>query len=172
MRALTLTQPYAGLVAAGVKPLENRTRNIIRDEDLGKPFAIHASREIDMGVYEMIRKIAPDLMAGVVYEKLWYRLSRLTQAIIGVATFERRISPAIRPGLGRCASDDLPPDEQRWYFGKIAYTIRDAQPFLHHEPDAPYPILDPVTCRGFQGFWTLSPQLEATVISRMKPRTP
>lgn len=46
MRALTLTltQPWAGLVASGIKLVENRTRSMIRREDFGRPFALHASR--------------------------------------------------------------------------------------------------------------------------------
>jgi hypothetical protein len=46
MRALTLTQPWAGLVASGIKRIENRSRHMIKREDFGKPFAIHAGDAI------------------------------------------------------------------------------------------------------------------------------
>lgn len=58
MRALTLTQPWAGLVASGIKLVENRPRKIIAQDDFGKRFAIHASREIDESVYARIYEIA------------------------------------------------------------------------------------------------------------------
>lgn len=63
MRALTLTNPWAGLVASGIKLVENRQRPMIAKAHFGSPFAIHASREIDESVYHRIAELAPELAA-------------------------------------------------------------------------------------------------------------
>ena len=47
-RALTLTQPWGGLIVSGVKRIENRPWKPAAHM-LGRRFAIHASREIDLG---------------------------------------------------------------------------------------------------------------------------
>src|SRR5262249_31116617 len=98
VRALTLTQPWCGLVASGIKLVENRPRSMIGREDFGVSFALHASREIDAQTYERIAEIAPDLLqisrnidggCDHFYSGAWYRLSRITSAVIAVATVER-----------------------------------------------------------------------------------
>ena len=91
MRALTLTQPWAGLVASGIKLVENRPRLMIKRDDFGKPFAIHASREIDQRVYARIHEIAPELVPYGQTKAAWAALSRITSAVIGTAIVERAV---------------------------------------------------------------------------------
>lgn len=155
MRALTLTQPWAGLVASGIKLVENRSRSIIKREDFGKPFAIHASREIDEHVYRRIREIAPDLHLDeeLTEEQLpaWYRLSRITSAVISVGTIDTVVGVG-GAGIYSPLSNHLPRDQGRWYFGPIGYVLRDVRA-----------LATPVPCRGSLGFWTLPPGVELAV---------
>lgn len=163
MRALTLTQPWCGLVASGIKLVENRPRSMIRREDFGFPFALHASREIDEGTYSTIIGIAPELydqnVDGSIAE--WHRLSRITSAVIAVATIDRVVvqwrdgSVVDAHGVNGGPVVDLG-DQRRWFFGPIGYVLRDVRA-----------LATPVPCRGWQGFWTLPPELEARVVSQL-----
>jgi len=171
MRALTLTQPWAGLVASGIKLVENRPRPMIKREDFGKPFAIHASREIDESVYDRIAEIAPDILKierrgestirTVPCFRDWYRFSRDTSAVIAVATISDVVTthngwPAHDLGDGRKLTVTLG-DQGRWYFGPVGYLLRDV-----------HALADPVPCRGWQGFWTLPDDIEARVLDQLK----
>jgi hypothetical protein len=159
MRALTLTQPWAGLVASGIKLVENRPRQMIKREDFGVPFALHASREIDKDVYISIHEIAPELYDYESDGKTmsnWRRLSRITSAVIAVVTIDRVVgqwqdgSPSIfdgDPGLG---------DQRRWFFGPVGYVLRDVRA-----------LATPVLCRGWQGFWTLTDDLDRAVTAQI-----
>ena len=167
MRALTLTQPYAGLVASGIKLVENRPRSIIKREDFGEPFAIHASREIDESVYARIIEIAPWLSWTEVNREhaAWWPLSRITTAIIGVATIEAVVVHFTRTDGSAYAVDvatgtvrDLG-DQRRWFHGPIGYVLRDVRA-----------LVTPIPCRGFQGFWTLTDDVSAKVRAQLQPR--
>src|SRR5688572_8610213 len=129
MRALTLTQPWAGLVASGIKLVENRPRSMIKGEDFGKPFAIHASRVIDESVYARIMDIDHDnaitkldysdgmIVQVIPIDARWYKLSRITSAVIGVATLVDAMyiggcnEAAIARAVERAG---LPPNQLRW----------------------------------------------------------
>jgi hypothetical protein len=160
MRALTLTQPWCGLVASGVKRIENRPRSIIRREDFGRPFALHASREINEEIYLDIGRISPRLMGGP--DVPWRRLSRCTSAVIGVATVERAVTRAGHDPREKTIVDinggsvvDLG-DQECWFFGPIGYVLRDIRA-----------LPSPVPCRGWQGFWGLLPAVEAQVAEQI-----
>lgn len=168
MRALTLTQPWAGLVASGIKLVENRPRPIVKREDFGKSFAIHASREIDEDVYAQLRENAPDVCpaafstfdpdAIIPASMLWYRLSRITSAVIAVATIDRVLDPAAH-GVDPDSDDARAPlaaDQRRWFFGPIGYVLRDV-----------IALPTPVPCRGWQGFWTLNGDTTAKVNAQL-----
>lgn len=151
MRALTLTQPWCGLVASGIKRIENRPRSMIKPEDFGEPFALHASREIDESVYDRIRQIAPALFDGSAFDDAgeydgapWYRLTRITSAVIAVATIDNVVDPSGRLD-GVHEISQLHPDQRRWFFGPIGYVLRDVRA-----------LATPVPCRGWQGFWHLT----------------
>lgn len=152
MRALTLTQAWAGIVAAGLKLVENRDRPIIKREDFGKPFALHASREIKPEIYERIYQLAPELRPRSATKKevaRWYQLSRITSAVIAVATIDRVVDDydALDADLGA---------QRRWYFGPIGYVLRDVRA-----------LPTPVPCRGHLGFWTLPRDVEARVVTQL-----
>ena len=152
MRALTLTQPWAGLVAAGIKRVENRPRAMIKREDFGKPFAIHASREIDVDVYERIAELAPELRQMTIdrspkQEEPWYQLSRITSAVIAIATVADAmyIGGCNDAAITRACERAGIPEQRRWTFGPTVYVLRDV-----------CALATPVPCRGRQGFWTLA----------------
>ncbi len=160
MRALTLTQPWCGLVASGSKLVENRPRRMIKREDFGKPFALHASREIDGNVlHGQLRELAPELFDGDLWEMAWYKLARLTSAVIAVATIDSVIDPLAHGILPD--SDDaraaLPPDQRRWFFGPVGYVLRDVRA-----------LAAPVPCRGQLGFWTLPDDIAARVEEQLR----
>ena len=161
MRALTMTQPWCGLVAAGLKLVENRPRPIIKRADFGKPFALHASREVDEAVYARIHDIDPDLRVLSIdrhpkQEETWYRLSRITSAVIAVATVDYEIRSDAQ--YGYVGPVDVPPlgDQCRWFFGPVGYVLRDVRA-----------LATPVPCRGWQGFWALPPDVETQVRAQL-----
>lgn len=148
MRALTLTQPWAGLVASGIKRVENRPRRMINPRDFGKRFAIHASREIDTSTFDRIYDLAPELhhdLADTREKAHWHQLARVTSAIIGVATLDKAIASSMEARL-------LGDAQARWYFGPIGYVLRDV-----------VALAEPVPCRGWQGFWCVAEEHEAAV---------
>jgi hypothetical protein len=70
------------------------------------------------------------------------------RAVIAVATIGRSVDDyALDTELGA---------QRRWYFWPIGYVLRD----LHALPA-------PVACRGWQGFWTLSPDIKARVVAQL-----
>ncbi len=157
MRAMTITQPWAGLIAASVKLIENRPRSIVKREDFGKPFAIHASREIDESTYGRIWTIAPDLWEGYFADEIpidtpWYKLSRLTSAVIAVATIDRIVFDEAGKVGGTDERDIDLGDQRRWFFGPIGYVLRDIRA-----------LATPVPCKGALGFWTLPADVAAKV---------
>lgn len=164
MRALTLTQPWAGLVASGIKLVENRPRHMIKRDAVGTRFAIHASREVDADVYVRIRELAPELFRGPDNAEIrsdlpWYPLSRITSAVIAVATLDHIMDPWAC-GIGTAepgAVAHLPVDQRRWFFGAIGYVLRDVRA-----------LAKPVPCRGWQGFWTLTPALAELVEDQIR----
>jgi hypothetical protein len=162
MRAITVTQPWAGLIAAGVKLVENRPRPIVKREDFGQPFAIHASRVIDESVYASIRRIAPDIASDAAHDLIfgagptWYRLSRITSAVIAVATIDRLVTEETIPPSFRKPELMLDPSQHRWFFGPIGYVLRDVRA-----------LATPVPCRGWQGFWTLPDDVAARVEAQL-----
>lgn len=120
MRAITLTQPWAGLVAAGLKLIENRGRAMINPRNFGEPIALHASREFKPEIYQRIDQIWPrcglymgdndatcpqltcqrrvghgglcDNHHGEDDDQDWLRLSRMTKAILATVVIERAVT--------------------------------------------------------------------------------
>lgn len=157
MRALTVTPPWTGPVAAGLKPIENRPQPIIKRADFGQRFALHAGREVDEPVYDRIRQIAPELWAPWTAGRwiledettwpAWYRLSRITSAVIATARITRCV---VLQDNGVDARDmhtgelvDLG-EHRRWFFGLYGYLLADVQV-----------LAKPVPMRGWQGFWRI-----------------
>jgi hypothetical protein len=166
MRALTGYPLWFGLIAAGLKPDENRDRRIVRRLDYGVPFAVHngaQQRRVEHDkTWLQIAQRAPDLVAGWRREEpatwpAWYRLSRITGAVIAVATIERRA--VIHDGwLYDADTHDklFPAAERRFAFGPVIYMLRDVRA-----------LATPVRCPGKLGFWTLPPDVERAVTEQI-----
>ena len=157
MRALTLIQPWGGLVAASVKLVENRPRSMIRREDFGVPFAVHAGVKLDPAVYDRIKEIEPTLFIGA-DQQPWYRLSRITRAVIAVATVH---DVGFIDGWSRASIEDLcaargMPEQARWMFGPVVYLLRDIRA-----------LPTPVPCPGRQPFWRLPGSVERAVTKQL-----
>jgi hypothetical protein len=158
IRALTLTQPWAGLVASGVKLVENRSRRAPKPM-IGQRFAIHASREIDRNIYERIFAIAPELNEGGDEQGApWFVRSQITSALIAIVTLDSCLDPiacGIDPDSDE-ASAPLDPDQRRWFFGPYGYVLRDVRPLAR-----------PVPCKGMLGFWTVPSDVERLVMEQI-----
>lgn len=156
MRALSLTQPWLGLVAAGVKTVENRSRPMIKREDFGKPFALHATRQVDQGVYAMIGRAFPELLSEP--EQPWCRLSRITSAVVATAVIEEAwyIGGCSREYIAEMCAKRGRADQARWTFGPTVYVLRDI-----------VALADPVKCPGARAFWYLPADVEERVVAQM-----
>ena len=162
MRALTLTQPWAGLVAAGIKLVENRSRPMIKKEDFGKPFALHASRFVNTSVINRAIELDPNLAPRGPYglaDARWYKLGHIRSSVLAVAT----IRDAMHIG-GNSTETTLRmlerlgiPEQLPWTFGPTVYVL--AGP--------PLVLPEPVPCRGRQGFWTLPADVAARVEAQL-----
>lgn len=196
MRALTLTQPWAGLVASGIKLVENRPRSMIKREDFGKRFAIHASREIDDRVFERIEEIAPDLVTIArnldggrdrFIREDWFPLSQITSAVIAVATlhdvvFDRRCGATGIDDDGHCKRcglmlvEDDEPQCPSGFFGAGDMLLSEMPPDQRRWFFGPvgYVLRDvialptAVPCRGWQGFWSLPDDVRAKVEEQLR----
>lgn len=162
MRAITLTQPWAGLVMSGIKLVENRPRPIIKNAEIveavgrGVPMriAIHASREIDESVYARVYELAPELGLVSKHRDLgsnlhmgdWYRLSRVKSAILGTieVTGALYIGGCDQAAIMQVLERVNMVDQLRFTFGPTVYTL--ARPSL---------LKSPVPCKGKLGFWKL-----------------
>lgn len=162
MRALTLTQPWCGLVSCGLKLVENRGRPLIRTQDFGEPFALHASREVDDRVLDTIFRVAPELRSASPGSR-WREVSRVTSAVLSVAVVERAVTWRGGDPRSRYVVDyhtgelvDLG-GSARWLFGRIGYVLRCVPALLPR----------PVRCPGRQGFWTLPPYASMQVQAQL-----
>jgi hypothetical protein len=172
MRALTGYPLWFGLIAAGLKPDENRDRSLVRREDYGIPFAIHngatQAPKKHHATWSKIAQIAPDLIDGWRCDDPdtwpeWYRLSHSTKAVIAVATIERRAHIARRTGDSEAWLYDVdtlericPAAQRRFAFGPVIYMLRD----VHR-------LATPVSCPGKLGFWTLPDDIERAVTAQL-----
>jgi len=143
-KALTLTQPWCGLVASGIKTVENRPRAMIRREDFHKPFALHASRENSKEEMRRIIECAPDICADLTLP--WFRLAAITSAIIGVATIREALYiGGNSPETTRAMLEKIGIlDQERFVFGPTVYVLDDIRA-----------LSEPIPCRGWQAFWTV-----------------
>ena len=73
MKAISLWQPWASLIACGVKPYETRSWAPPR-ELIGQPIAIHAAKKIDKGAAEF----AEELMYGQYGQEIADKLDAVT----------------------------------------------------------------------------------------------
>lgn len=160
MRAVSITNPWTGVMAVGLKRIENRSTPLINPREFGKPLALHATRVIDEDAYAAIYRIAPELN-GTYGIAPWSKLSRIISAVIAIATPVRLIrAVSWDSDTERYVYDpvDLEAigDQRRWLFGRYGYVFEDAQV-----------LATPVPSRGWQGCWTLQGDDEQKVSEQL-----
>lgn len=166
MRAISLTQPWCGLMAAGIKLIENRSQPIIAERDFGEPFGLHATRAIDNRVYQRIYEIAPETWPpapAILSEQRWHQLSQITSAILATAVIDRVVKAVDYDDISDRYIYDvrdlegIGPEQRRFMFGRFCYVFRPS----------PVVLPAPVHCRGFQSFWKMDGETERAVRSQL-----
>jgi hypothetical protein len=170
LRALTLTQPWCGLVASGIKLIENRPREVIGKAMIGQRIALHASRVIDKAVWARIAELGPELVTATHGGALpdppfpWTELASVTSAIIGTAVVAKVYAGSWDEATIAEHRDVLAEtiagitgrrDQLRWFFGPVAYVLRDVRA-----------LAVPVSCKGALGLWRVPAELAAQVTGR------
>lgn len=126
MRALTIRQPWASLIAAGRKRVENRVWS--PDWMVGRTFAIHAGAARLRNEFDAAHRIH----AGV-YARGFEDLGELPfAAILGTAVLDRIVHDR----------RELDSTEWEWFFGPYGLVLRDIRPLVR-----------PVPCPGALMFW-------------------
>lgn len=133
IKALTLHRPWAWLIAAGHKPLENRSWAPPASM-VGQRMAIHAGQEIDKD--------------GALFVQQEFRLELPADAwqtgVVALATIDRLFTDSAKlPTEPLC--------ESPWYSGKVAWVLRDVV------------RIPAVESSGMQGLWSLSEDVAKTV---------
>lgn len=170
MRALTLTQPWATLVAQGAKRIETRSWTT----DYRGPLAIHAAK--GLGPVEGISGLDTLCAASPFYDALWpiigveehlYDVQRLPRgAIVAVAELVDC----------RCTGDDvreygahLPEYDQIWMLTDQERAFGDYSPGRYAWLLADVRRLPtPVPCRGALGLWDVPANIEAQLLTQLE----
>lgn len=155
MRILTVRQPYAGLIAAGVKPVENRPQNIAGD--YRGPVAIHSAKTLaDIDWSDSPRTW------GALYEAVGFRTkSDARGSIIGVVDLvgvHYSKDSLVRPGKPVCFDKRTPighlcsPWAQYGQFGIYHLALAN-----------PRPLPEPIPYKGALGLRELPAEVEALI---------
>lgn len=136
MKALSLWQPWAWAMTEPMPPARKDVENRTwpcPPALIGQRFAIHAAKRWD------------DSGARFIVQNGLRPPSKHTitlGAIVALATVDRVVTEHAA----------LPVEQQRWFFGPYGYVLRDLAV-----------LREPVPCRGFQMFWTVPPDVLATI---------
>lgn len=145
LRALTVWQPFACLLARGTKSVENRTW-APRASELrpGDYLAIHAGTKRDEDSWYFAHAVIEDMKRAryVPPKTPWPTNMRSAPygAIIGVAVLDE-----VR---------DTPRGDDPWWCGPVGWYLRDPVPF------------EAVECNGAQGLWFVKGEVLDTVRAR------
>jgi hypothetical protein len=146
MRALTIYRPWAGLIAAGIKLVENRTWQPPLDL-IGDRLAIHAGKLWDL---------------GATWRCDFYGLSELpsdhpAQAIIATAHVVGVVVPRWH-GTQMQGFEWVLGDERRvprlgvFLTGPFGWVLEDVRA-----------LGEPIACRGYQRLWTVPTEIERLI---------
>lgn len=155
--ALTVWQPFAGLLVAGIKPVENRTWAPGGRIRPGDRFMIHAGSRYDYDSWawciDLKKRLGP--IGG------WPRLREPTWPLSAVKPNPDADPLGITPYsaiVGVVTLDEVrrePRGFDPFWVGPVGWYVRDAVP------------IEPVGCVGFQGLWRPSPAVAAEVNARV-----
>jgi hypothetical protein len=130
MKGFTILQPSAQAMLEGEKLWENRSRPAPRTVEVGEWIALHTGR-VPWRDAQKIRELWPACPPD---EELWFG------CVIGAWRF-RGNYPA------ETARRAFPLDA-KWAFGPHCYRVGDTV------------RIEPMPCRGMQGWWTVPPDIE------------
>ena len=135
---LTLRQPYASLVASGVKNIENRSR---KTPHRG-PLAIHAGLAVDRAVEQAEREFCAEI--GVAFPK-----SLTGGGIIGVVDLVGVVWEVGEPGSDFATDDATLPDDLdgTWFLGPYGWVLENARE------------CEFCPCKGQLGLWRIASDL-------------
>lgn len=148
MKALTLWQPWAGAIRCGAKKYETRSwPTSYRGE-----IAIHASKHVPTGALEIeaAYQATRTILAGPFDQASLYPRG----AIIALANLVRIWeTDALLIRLGPLSQTEH--DLGDFSDGRFAWEVENVRP------------IDPVLCRGAQGLWNVSEQVEEYIRRRL-----
>lgn len=133
MKAITLHEPWASAIAAGVKDVENRTWPLPKAY-VGVPIALHAGKKYDHDDAWDIAKLWP----GVPLD------TDCHQGVIALVVFDRTIIN------GWYELHGLP--RSPWFSGPYGWPVRAVEKLPRVIP-----------CRGAQGLWTVTERVALEV---------
>ena len=138
MKALTISQPYASLIASGEKWVENRAW----ETKYRGPLAIHAGK----GTQYLTRRELVKYPTGCVIA---------VAELVGCVHIDRlRLMSEVRP---KVCMPDCPPGMER-YWGEILRHPHTEGPWCWVLSDIKQ-LKKPIACRGMQGLWEFQKRL-------------
>ena len=135
MKALTLIQPWAALIASGVKLIENRTWRAPADL-IGQRIAIHAGKKVDQDAIDGVIDSEDERLdeyggLRIIETPLWRVTGAILRTALLVSVNDESDDPDMEAGEG-----------QSWWFnGPYGFVLRDVR------------IVAPIACKGALGFW-------------------
>ena len=157
MKALTINQPWASLIACGAKTIETRSwcppATVI-----GKRIAIHASKMVfTQGLKGSLREDwseffeAVENVLGYEWQTALPRGAVVATAVLesywGIPTFNAETMLSMRTRIRRAPEKDNEFVFGDYTDGQVAWVLTDAQTV-----DPPFPA------RGYQKFWEIEPE--------------
>lgn len=173
LMALTVHAPWSGMIAAGLKPVENRSWPPPH-QCMGRPLAIHAGKRLDFDALQVLGEHQE--LLGIPDGALDHSLAR--SAIVAVVTLRGavRVADADRPdetltplqigqprrlrphrilgGLPTPAALDA--IRSPWAMGPWLWVLGDVQ------------AIDPVPCQGAQKVWRVPAGAAAAVLEQLR----
>lgn len=143
---LTIWQPWAWAITAGLKCVENRTwKPPGRWGQPGDVLAIHAAaRQADSMDVATVRELAVQAGRGLEVPRVFVH-----GAITALATIDRFVtSPA-----------ELPREQRDWWVGPVGWVLRDVRA-----------LPTPIACTGQQGLWWPAGEVVHEAWDQLEPR--
>lgn len=145
MTALTIQQPWAWAIAAGHKPVENRSWS----PSYRGPLAIHAGKTVDRAALDhpLVQAAIRHWLGGKQLHGSVPDWERGVGAIIAVADLTGVCSPSRTRCCCNCGPWAGPDDAHHWHLANVQ------------------PLAEPIPCRGALGLWRPPPDIAERLTS-------